>query len=82
MTEQLNTIAAVIVFAFHGVWLLCIPYFLYIAFRPRTAKEKRSEAKMAALSKRWGDDPDFDSFSADRWFGWFAVCDSMGWFKS
>jgi hypothetical protein len=82
MTEQLNNIAGVIVFAFYGVYILFLPYFLFHAFRPLTAKEKRSEAKMAALIKRWGDDPDFDEFTADRWFAWCVVCADMGWFKS
>jgi hypothetical protein len=74
-------LAAVLVLAFWGVYFLFVPYFLFHTLRPLTAKEKRSDAKMAALIKRWGDDPDFDGFT-QRWFAWSVLCQEMGWFKS
>lgn len=80
-----NAIAAVYLaglVVFWGFYLIVVPYMLFHVLRPRTAKEKRHDDKLGAFIARWKDDPDFDSFTAERWFAWSVTCEEMGWFKS
>ena len=81
MSALISAAYAVGLFVFWGFYLIAVPYALYLTWRPRTEKEKRHDEKLDAFTKRWKEDPNFDGFS-DRWFGWFATCCEMGWFKA
>jgi hypothetical protein len=76
--------ASLVVIAYLAFWSfvwLAIAALVAVSLCPETKQQKRKRRKADAFFKRWEGDADFDGFT-DRWFGWYPLCEEMGWFDA